>query len=138
MRGARRLLVPGFAAGLLLLLGLGDALWLEPERLLFRDVVRLDLDAPPLRAVHLSDLHISEDRPLLRRLLRQTAQAGPDLILISGDFIKDRPRPNEMAPHLAAMKAFLAELRRIAPVVGVQGHSEHQGQVVAALDQAGV
>lgn len=138
MRGARRLLVPGFAAGLLLLLGLGDALWLEPERLLFRDVVRLDLDAPPLRTVHLSDLHISEDRPLLRRLLRQTAQADPDLILISGDFIKDRPRPNEMAPHLAAMKAFLAELRRIAPVVGVQGHSEHQGQVVAALDQAGV
>lgn len=137
MRGPRLYALAALAAGLIAL-GLGDALWLEPRRLLFRDDVRIDLDAPLLRAVHLSDLHIHEDSVLLRRLLRQTAQARPDLILISGDFVKDRPRPDEMAPHLAATKAFLSELRRIAPVVGVQGHSEHQGQVVAALDQAGV
>lgn len=135
---ARRLYLALFAATLLVTLVVADAVWLEPKRLLFRDLVRIDLDAPLLRMVHLSDLHISENNELLRRLLRQTALSKPDLIVISGDFIKDRPRPHEMAPHLEATRAFLAELRRIAPVVGVQGHSEHQGQVIAALDRAGV
>lgn len=130
---------------LLLLLGLLGALatvdgfWLEPEKLLFEDRVRIGIDAPPLRAVHLSDLHISEDRPLLRRLLRKTAESDPDVILISGDFIRDLPRGGgDMKPHIAATAAFLSELRRIAPVVGVQGHSEHQGPVIEAIDRAGV
>jgi len=43
-------------------------------------------------------------------------------ILISGDFIRDVPRSRDMAPHIAATAAFVSELRRIAPVVGVQGH----------------
>ncbi|MFL6290184.1 MAG: metallophosphoesterase [Thermoanaerobaculia bacterium] len=125
-------------AGLLLAVGLADGFWLEPQRLLLRDTVRIKLDAPLLRAVHLSDLHISEDRPLLHRLLREIAAADPDVILISGDFIRDLPRGDSMAPHIAATEAFLSELRRIAPVIGVQGHSEHQGAVIAALDRAGV
>ncbi len=137
MRGLRLFALVAIATGLVTL-AIGDALWLEPRRLLFRDIVRIDLEAPLLRAVHLSDLHISENSFLLRRLLRQTAEAKPNLILISGDFVKDRPRPEEMAPHLAATMAFMAELRRIAPVVGVQGHSEHQGHVVASLERAGV
>jgi predicted MPP superfamily phosphohydrolase len=129
-------------AGLLLALGLADGFWLEPERLLFQDTVRIGIDAPPLRAVHLSDLHISEDRPLLRRLLRKTAAADPGVILISGDFIRDLPRGDstvrgDMTPHIAATEAFVSELRRIAPVIAVQGHSEHQGSVIAALDRAG-
>jgi len=128
-----------FAAGLLAALGLVDGLWLEPRKLLFEDRVRIDLDAPLLRAVQLSDLHISEDRPLLHRLLQRIAEADPDLILISGDFIRDLPRGGgDMRPHIAAAAAFVSELRRIAPVIGVQGHSEHQGAVVAALDRAGV
>ena len=124
-------------AGLLLLLGLADGLWLEPRILLLQDTVRIELSAPPLRAVHLSDLHISEERPLLHRLLERTAAADPDLILISGDFIRDEPSKEETAPHVAAMAAFVSELRRIAPVIAVQGHSEHQGEVIAALDRAG-
>ena len=127
------------AAGVLLALGAADGFWLEPEKLLFEDRMRIGLDAPLLRAVHLSDLHVSEDRPLLRRLIQRTAEADPDLILVSGDFIRDLP-PGEgdMTPNLAATAAFLSELRRIAPVIGVQGHSEHQGPVIAALDRAGV
>ena len=132
--GARRTAI---AAGLLLLLGLADAFWLEPRVLLIEDRVRIELPAPPLRAVHLSDLHISEDRPLLRKLIQRTAAADPDLILISGDFIRDVPRPGKMPPHVAATAAFVSELRRIAPVIAVQGHSEHQGEVIAALDRAG-
>jgi predicted MPP superfamily phosphohydrolase len=125
-------------AGLLAVLGLVDGFWLEPEKLLLQDTVRIAIDAPLLRAVHLSDLHISQDRPLLRRLLRETAAADPGVILISGDFIRDLPRGDSMAPHIAATEAFVSELRRIAPVIAVQGHSEHQGSVIAALDRAGV
>lgn len=128
-----------FLIGLLAALAIVDGLWLEPKKLLFEDAVRIGIDAPPLRAVHLSDLHISEDRPLLRRLLRKTAEADPDVILISGDFIRDLPRGGgDMKPHIAATAAFLSELRRIAPVIGVQGHSEHQGPVIEAIDRAGV
>ncbi|MEA2563488.1 MAG: uncharacterized protein QOH06_4992 [Acidobacteriota bacterium] len=121
-------------AGLLAALGLADGFWLEPQKLLFQDTVRIGLDAPPLRAIHLSDLHISEDRPLLHRLLKETAAADPDLILISGDLIRDH---GNMTRHVAATAAFVSELRRIAPVIAVQGHSEHQGNVIAALDRAG-
>ncbi|MES1245178.1 MAG: metallophosphoesterase, partial [Acidobacteriota bacterium] len=129
-------------AAFVAVLGLADGLWVEPRRLLFRDDVRIVLDAPPLRVVQLSDLHIGEDRPLLHRLLREVAEAKPDLILISGDFIRDEPKAgpqgDQMKPHIQATAAFLSELRRTAPIIGVQGHSEHQGEVISALDRAGV
>ncbi|HET9228642.1 MAG TPA: metallophosphoesterase, partial [Thermoanaerobaculia bacterium] len=128
-----------FLIGLLVALAIVDGFWLEPEKLLFEDRVRIAIDAPLLRAVHLSDLHISEDRPLLRRLLQKTAEADPDLILITGDFIRDLPQGGgDMKPHIAATAAWISELRRIAPIIGVQGHSEHQGPVIEALDRAGV
>jgi predicted MPP superfamily phosphohydrolase len=131
----RRLLI---GLGLVAALGLADGLWYEPQRLLLRDDVRIPLDAPRLRVVQLSDLHIGDDRPLLHRLLRETAEAKPDLILISGDFIHDVPKKDTLKPHIQATEAFLSELRRTAPIIGVQGHSEHQGEVIAALDRAGV
>lgn len=126
------------AALLLAGLGLADALWLEPRVLLFQDSVRIDLPAPPLRAALLSDLHISKDRPQLHKLLAELARARPDVVLISGDLIRDVPEEEPMARHIAATAAFLSALRRIAPVIAVQGHSEHQGTVIAALDRAGV
>lgn len=129
----------GLAAALLILaLGLADAFWLEPQVLLLRSDVRIDLPAPRLRAVHLSDLHVTRDRPLLRRLLNEIRAARPDVVLISGDVIRDVPQPEPLARHLDATAAFMAGLRRIAPVIAVQGHSEHQGAVVARLDAAGV
>lgn len=126
------------AAVLLLTLGLADAFWLEPQVLLLRTDVRIDLPAPRLRAVHLSDLHILRDRPLLHRLLREIAAAQPNVIVISGDLIRDVPEPERLAPRLAATADFMAALRRIAPIIAVQGHSEHQGEVISRLDQAGV
>jgi predicted MPP superfamily phosphohydrolase len=133
----RRLARPAILGALLAGLGLLDGLWLEPRVLLFQDNLRIGLASPPLRIVHLSDLHISRDRPLLHRLLERTAAADPDLILISGDIIDDVPSTREMEPRIAATAAFVSELRRIAPVIAVQGHSEHQGKVLAALDRAG-
>lgn len=132
----RRVLL--FGAVLVLLLGLADAFWLEPRVLLLRRDVRIGLQAPKLRAVHLSDLHIRKDRPLLRRLLGEIQAVKPDVILISGDLIRDVPEPEPLARYLDATAAFLSALRRIAPVIAVQGHSEHQGQVIARLDDAGV
>jgi predicted MPP superfamily phosphohydrolase len=134
-RGYRRLAV-GIA--LLAALGLADACWIEPRLLLFRDDVRIPLRAAPLTVAHLSDLHISQDRPLLRRLLAEVEAAHPDQILISGDLIRDLPQPERRAPHTAATAAFIAQLRRIAPVLAVQGHSEHQGDVIAGIGRAGL
>jgi predicted MPP superfamily phosphohydrolase len=123
---------------LLLTLGLLDACWLERRVFLVRDDVRLEIPgAPPLRFVQLSDLHIAGDYPLLHKLLRRVAAAQPDVILISGDFIQDVPDRKVTARHTAIAAAFVAALRRVAPVIAVQGHSEYDGEVLAALDRAG-
>jgi predicted MPP superfamily phosphohydrolase len=123
---------------LALLLGAVDAFWIEPQRLLFRDEVRIDLPAPKARIAHLSDLHIRGDMPLLHRLLREVAAARPDLVVISGDLIHDVPEGDEYARNAAAVAALVAGLRRVAPVYAVQGHSEHQGQLVGLLQRAGL
>jgi predicted MPP superfamily phosphohydrolase len=119
------------------ILGLIDAFWIEPRLLLFRDVERIDLAAPRMRIAHLSDLHIRGDMPLLHRLLNDIAAARPDLIVISGDLIHDVPG-SEGARNAAAVAAFVSALRRIAPIYAVQGHSEHQGELVDRLDRAGL
>lgn len=127
------------AAAALLLVAL-DALWLEPQVLLFRQEVRLALGRPGagLRIAHLSDLHLSAETWQLRRLLAQVAAARPDLVVVSGDWIRDVPDEAELGGHAAAAAAFARELRRIAPIDSVQGHSEYQGQVIGALEDAGV
>ena len=134
----RRLAPTSAFVALLLVFGLVDACWIEPYRLLFRDFVRIDLAAPRMRIAHLSDLHIRGDMPLLHRLLDEIAAARPDLIVLSGDLIHDEPDPEEYRQTASAVAAFVAGLRRIAPVYAVQGHSEHQGNLVALLQQAGL
>jgi len=129
------------AALLALAFGL-QAFWLEPRQLLLRDEVGLELPAtlpiPPLRLVHLSDLHIRGDTPVLRRLVIQVREERPDGIVISGDLISDSHDPGTGERRTATVAAVITELRRAAPVWAVQGHSEYQGEVVAALGRAGV
>ena len=125
-------------AAVVALLGLADAFWIEPRLLLFRDDVRIDLAAPRVRIAHLSDLHIRGDMPLLHRLLREVAASRPDLVVISGDLIHDVPDPAASAKIFSATAAFVAALRRIAPVYAVQGHSEHGGELVGLLQRAGL
>jgi len=126
------------SAVLVFLLGLADACWIEPRTLLFRDFVWIDLAAPKFRVAHLSDLHIRGDMPLLHRLLRDVAAARPDLVVISGDFIHDDPDAEDFARNAGAAAAVVSSLRRIAPVYGIQGHSEHQGELLTLLRQAGL
>jgi predicted MPP superfamily phosphohydrolase len=123
---------------LVAVLGLADAFWVEPHLLLFRDVERIELAAPRMRVAHLSDLHIRGDMPLLHRLLNDVAAVRPDLIVISGDLIHDVPNPESAEKIAATTAAYVAALRRIAPVYGIQGHSEHQGELVDRLDRAGL
>ena len=123
---------------LALLLGAADAFWIEPRLLLFRDDVRIDLPAPRMRIAHLSDLHIRGDMPHLHRLLREVAAARPDVVVISGDLIHDVPDAETYARTSSAVAALVAGLRRIAPVYAVQGHSEHQGNLVGLLQRAGL
>ncbi len=47
----------------------------------------LPSDAPPLRLLHLSDLHVERLTPRERRLLDLIPQLQPDLIVITGDFL---------------------------------------------------
>jgi predicted MPP superfamily phosphohydrolase len=126
----------GLALGAALVLV--DACWIEPRLLLLQDSVRIRLAPQPLRVAHLSDLHIDGDRPLLRRILAEIKAARPDLVFITGDFIQDVADKEERADHTRIAAGFVSELRRMAPVYGVQGHSEHQGDVVAPLGRAGV
>ncbi len=66
------------------------------------------------------------------------AAARPDLIVVSGDWVRDVPEEAPFADHAAAAVAFARELARIAPVYSVQGHSEYQGLIVGGLEDAGV
>jgi predicted MPP superfamily phosphohydrolase len=142
MRFPRSRVVPVcLGAALLCALFAVDAFWLEPRVLLFEDTVRVPLIARRLRLVHLSDLHIAGDSPLLHDLLRRIAAERPDVVAVSGDFIKDVQDLRPQARHIAAAAAFISQLRRLvplAPIYGVQGHSEYQGEVVVALRRAGL
>lgn len=123
-----------------------DGLWLEPRHLLLRDEVHLDLRPPTrwnqpaaaLRIVHFSDLHVRTETPALRRLLASVRLDEPDWIAISGDVISNSSRETVWRARTATAAALVAELRRLAPVVAVQGHSEYQGEVVEALGRAGI
>jgi predicted MPP superfamily phosphohydrolase len=100
--------------------------------------VRIDLPAPRLRIAQISDLHVRGDMPLLHRLVHEVEAARPDVILISGDLIHDVPDPEGYERNSTAVAALVADLRRIAPIYAVQGHSEHQGELVALLQKAGL
>jgi predicted MPP superfamily phosphohydrolase len=123
---------------LILFFGIVDACWIEPHTLLFRDDLRIGLAAPRFRIAHLSDLHIRGDSRLLRRLRREIAEAKPDLIVISGDLIQDVPDREDFIARASAVAAFITALKEIAPVYAVQGHSEHQGELVGMLQRAGL
>ena len=100
--------------------------------------MRIDLPAPRLRIAQISDLHVRGDMPLLHRLVHEVEAARPDVILISGDLIHDVPDPEGYARNSTAVAALVADLRRIAPIYAIQGHSEHQGELVALLQKAGL
>ncbi len=137
-RGQRRVRGALLLFVALVLLAAADGFWIEPRLVLRHQVVELNLVTAPARLVHLSDLHIGTPTPVLRKLLREVAQAEPDLIVISGDLVAEGDLLTIDHPNLRAAAATIAQLRRTAPVIGVQGHSEFLGTVVSSLEEAGL
>ncbi len=115
-----------------------DGFWVEPRLLLWRDEAFLALPTGPYRIVHLSDLHVARETAIERRLLRRVATEAPDLIVVSGDMVADTHDLDALVAHTRAAAQVLGELRRLAPVVAVQGHSEYWGPVVAELGSSGL
>lgn len=118
--------------------GMGYGFYWEPRVALRRDDVALLPGGPRLTIAHLSDLHVREETPNLRRLVAEVAAARPDLILVSGDLIGGVPDSAVLSARLRAARAVYSALRRTAPVLAVQGHSEFEGEAVAGLAEAGV
>lgn len=90
------LLAPGWVLGLLLsvhLLGSAALIWgtvVEPFRLQLTHLpVELEssLPGPPVRILHISDLHIERLTRREQKLLTLVREAAPDLILITGDYL---------------------------------------------------
>jgi predicted MPP superfamily phosphohydrolase len=85
---------PWWIAALLLLIGTAVvwySTWIEPFRLgVTRQTLRtskLDPDAPPLRLLHIGDIHVERITPRERHLQRLIDELQPDLIVFSGDFV---------------------------------------------------
>jgi predicted MPP superfamily phosphohydrolase len=140
-------LLAGAALALLLLAagGLVWAAWYEPYRRLGLDRIELPVltgERGGFRIVHLADLHVTAGRraeaAALERLAARVAERRPGLIAISGDLWDDDRDAARNADNVEAAAAFAAVLGRFAPVVAVQGHSDHLGDGVARLAAAGV
>jgi uncharacterized protein len=98
---------------------------------------------PPLRLALLSDIHIGTaamDAARLARVVDQVNRAGPDLVLIAGDFVPghDRARGARAAALLTApLRRLQARLGTVA-VLGNHDHWTAPDAVAGALRSAGV
>ncbi|HEY0411781.1 MAG TPA: metallophosphoesterase [Allosphingosinicella sp.] len=98
--------------------------------------------APPLRVLLLSDLHVGgPDMPPARlaRIVGQANALRPELVLIAGDFIGDKPggRQYADADAVAPLKGLRPRLGIFA-VLGNHDHWRDAGQAREALTGAGV
>lgn len=83
------------------------------------------------RLAHLSDIHVDERgrlddlREVLYAFLEDVATRGVDLIVLSGDLYERRSTPTERS----FLAQFLQDASHIAPVVGVRGNHDAEGDV---------
>jgi predicted MPP superfamily phosphohydrolase len=98
------------------------ACWIEPMRL---GVTRISLSSPrlngcpPLRLLHLSDLHIERITDRERHLLRLVEELGPDLIVITGDYLSISYTYDAVAQNQT--REFLSQLRAPGGVFAITG-----------------
>jgi len=95
----------------------------EPQRLAMSRVSvatdRLSRSAPPIRILHISDLHLERPGTREERLLELAREAQPDLILLTGDYV-NLSYNLDAATH-AALGNLLGRLRARYGVFGVLG-----------------
>ena len=99
--------------------------------------------APPVRALLISDIHVGgPDMPpdRLGRIVRQINTVRPDIVLIAGDLVSDRP----VSTRLYSTEESIAPLRQLRPRLGtvaVLGNHDHwrsEEAVRTALRTAGI
>lgn len=99
--------------------------------------------AAPVRAVLISDIHVAgPDMPpeRLARIVGQINALRPDVVLIAGDLVSDRP----LSTRLYSTEESIAPLKALRPLLGtvaVLGNHDHwrvEKEVGAALAAAGI
>ena len=123
------------------------AFWLEPRRLVFREL-RLDVPRWPaelgdLRLALISDLHIGSpywDLERLGQLVEETNQRRPDLVLLAGDYLINGVKfgswvaPEAIAQELGALQAPLGTVA----VLGNHDWWNGGARVRRALESQGI
>ncbi|HOT91141.1 MAG TPA: metallophosphoesterase [Anaerolineae bacterium] len=106
------------------------ATWIEPFRLTLTHIHYHPphwKEAPPLRVLHISDLHFEGYSPREHALLAQVARLRPDLILLTGDYLNLSsvydPAAQEGARNLLAQLHAPLGVYAVtgSPVVDVEG-----------------
>lgn len=95
----------------------------EPQRMELTklDVVspKLPADAPPIRLLHISDLHVERLTQREERVLELIAEAHPDVIVITGDFLN--LSYNNDPESMAQVRSLLAKIHAPHGVFAVLG-----------------
>lgn len=139
----RAVLISLLLGGLLLLFCYGSAVREPSVRNVRVAVAGWPAEAPPLRLLLISDIHVGgPDMPpaRLRRIVGQINRLAPDIVLIAGDLVTDKRLATRHYSHDDAV-APLAGLRPRLATVAVLGNHDHWRDAAAArraLAQAGI
>jgi uncharacterized protein len=146
-RSARRLLALGGAlavlSGLLVAVGLREAIAKPETRRLDVVLPGWPTDYRSLTVALLSDIHLGNramDARRLNSIVDDVNGAGPDLVLIAGDFVVGHDRQGA-AKRAEGLQKPLSRLRAPMGVIAVLGNHDHwtaPGAVRSALARAGV
>lgn len=104
---------------------LTDAFFLEPRLFQVQEVnLPMEKVAPgrELRIVHLSDLHIRSFHDYYRRVAETVNALGPELILLTGDYL-------ERSRNIRGVQRFLRLLKAPRGIFAVQGNWEYWARV---------
>jgi predicted MPP superfamily phosphohydrolase len=132
---AVRILPIAGLAQLILSLVATYACWVEPARLGLTQLTlrspRLN-GCPPLRLLHISDLHVERITARERQLLRWVERLAPDVIVITGDYLNISYTYDATAQHQT--RKLLSRLRAPRGVYAITGSpAVDHPQVVASL-----
>jgi uncharacterized protein len=122
--------VAAAAYAALFTLAVGWAFLVEPH---WVSVERTRLEtagAPPIKILHVTDLHLEEMGRPEERLLAVAQAEKPDLVLLTGDYVNSREAVSLLVRLLRGLSAPLG-------VYGVEGHHDHKYRIAQAFEEAG-
>jgi predicted MPP superfamily phosphohydrolase len=107
-----------------------EPFWLETTRLEL-SFARLDPAAPPLRIVHLSDIHVERTTRRERALVERVNALEADLILLTGDYLNLSYLEDEQA--MADFRRLVGQLNSRHGVYATRGSVEPTPESMARL-----